>query len=458
MNFYLILILTILLIHFVLDLILSILNLRSLQPELPAEFQDTFDKESYKDSQQYTATNTRFSLINGCVMLPITILFIVLGGFNQIDLLARSFAFGSITTGLLYFAILFTLTSIISLPFTLYSTFVIEEKFGFNKTTPKTFVLDRIKSILLSAVIGGPLMAFVLWFFEKGGDLAWIYCWLGVIAFTIIMQFLAPVVIMPLFNKFIPLEDGDLKTSITKYADEQNFAMKGIYTMDGSKRSTKLNAFFTGFGRFRRIVFFDTLIQKLSTSEIVAVLAHEMGHFKLKHIYKMMTASILQMGFIFFILSIFLGNEPLFAAFKMDNVSIYASLIFFGFLYSPISTLLSIFFNVFSRKHEFQADIYAVKTTKQTENLISGLKKLSRANLSNLTPHPFNVFLNYRHPPILQRIEAIRETGKKLPSSKQCASCSKFFAPDSLVWNDNTDQLLCQDCHQDEQSCGCADE
>ena len=218
---------------------------------------------------------------------------------------------------------------------------------------------------------------------------------------------------MPLFNKFSPLEDGELKQRITDYARDQHFAIQGIYTMDGSKRSTRLNAFFTGFGHFRRIVFFDTLVNTLQPTEIVAVLAHEMGHFKKKHIFKMMGASILQMGVMLYIMSLFLGNEQLFAAFGMEHVSVYAGLVFFGFLYTPISTLLAICFNYFSRRHEYEADAWAVATTGLAEELISALKKLSIHNLANLTPHPLNVAIHYSHPPVLQRIRAIRQLTKK---------------------------------------------
>jgi len=296
----------------------------------------------------------------------------------------------------------------IQLPFSLYSTFVIENGFGLNRTTFGTFVLDILKTLLLAVALGGPILALILRFFERGGNAAWLYCWLLVVGFTIIMQFLAPVVIMPLFNRFTPLADGELKQAITEYAREQNFAIQGIYTMDGSKRSNRLNAFFTGFGRFRRIVFFDTLVEKLSIDELVVILAHEMGHFKKKHILKMMASSILQTGLMFFILSLFIQNAGLFAAFGMEHLSIYAGLVFFGFLYSPISTLLSVVGNVFSRKYEYEADGYAVSTTGKGPDLIAALKKLCLSNLSNLTPHPLQVFIQYSHPPVLRRIEAIK--------------------------------------------------
>jgi len=408
MNGYLLFILAVILISFILEGAVSLLNLRSLDPRLPVEFADVFDQKKYAQSQEYTRVTTWFGLLQNTIMTILTVLFILFGGFNWIDQVARSYSFDSIVTGLIFTGLLILISGAAGLPFSVYSTFVIEERFGFNKTTWTTFILDIAKSIILAILIGGPLLAFVLWFFETGGPLAWLYCWLVVVTFTIVLQFLAPVLIMPLFNKFTLLEEGELKQSITDYAEKEQFRMKGIYTMDGSKRSTKLNAFFTGFGRFRRIVFFDTLVEKLSTREIVAVLAHEMGHYKRKHIFKMMGASILQMGIMFYILSLFLNNEGLFAAFCMDHVSVYASLIFFGFLYSPISMFLGIVFNFFSRRHEYEADTYAAASTERPMDLISGLKKLSVTNLSNLTPHPLHVFLNYSHPPVLARIQAMQ--------------------------------------------------
>lgn len=408
MNGYLLCILAILLLGYLLDLTVALLNLRSLRPELPLEFAGVYDADQYARSQEYTRVTTRFSLIHNTVSLMLTLVFILMGGFNLIDLAARSFALSSIPTGLIFTGMLALLSTALNLPFSVYSTFVIEQRFGFNTTTVATFILDGLKALLLAVVLGGPLLAAILWFFETSGQLAWLYCWIAAVAFILVAQFLAPVVIMPLFNKFIPLAEGELKEAITRYAASQQFALQGIYTMDGSKRSTRANAFFTGFGRFRRIVFFDTLMDKLAPAEIVAVLAHEMGHYKLKHIPVMMALSILQMGLLFFILSLFLGNQGLFAAFGMEHLSIYASLVFFGFLYAPISTLLAIGFHAFSRRNEYQADRFAAQTGADGAALISGLKKLSVSNLSNLTPHPLHVFLNYSHPPILARIEALR--------------------------------------------------
>ncbi|MDK9706416.1 MAG: M48 family metallopeptidase [Desulforhopalus sp.] len=409
MNSYLIFILAILLLSYVLELVVATLNLRALRPELPAECADFYTAEEYGRSREYIRANTIFSQIQATVDLLVTLIFVLAGGFNLVDAVGRGFGFSSIPTGLIFCGLLALLSSLVSLPFSVYSTFVIEQRFGFNTTTVATFITDILKGIVLAVALGGPLLAGVLWFFEASGPLAWLYCWVAAVVFVLVVQFLAPVLIMPLFNKFVPLAEGDLKDAIARYAAAQKFAIQGIYTMDGSKRSTRANAFFTGFGRFRRIVFFDTLMEKLSTEEIVAVLAHEMGHYKLKHTLSMMAISIVQMGLMFFILSLFLNNPELFDAFAMENLSIYASLIFFGFLYSPISTLVAIGFNAFSRRNEYQADQYAVGTCADAESLISGLKKLTVSNLANLTPHPFAVFLHYSHPPILARIAALRQ-------------------------------------------------
>jgi STE24 endopeptidase len=412
MNGYLVFVLSVLVLGYLLDLVVALLNLRSLSPRLPAEFAGAFDDHEYARSQAYTRAATRFSLVQSSCSLALTLTFILAGGFNWIDQVARGFDLGPIATGLVFTGLLALLSALVNLPFSLYSTFVLEERFGFNTTTVATFVLDLLKAALLAVLLGGPLLAAILWFFAVSGPAAWLYCWLAAVLFILVVQFLAPVVIMPLFNRFTPLEEGALKEAITRYARSQHFTLQGIYTMDGSKRSTRANAFFTGFGRFRRIVFFDTLIKTLEQRELLAVLAHEMGHYKLRHIPMMLMLSIVQMGMMFFILSLFLGNKELFAAFGMEHVSIYGSLVFFGFLYSPLSMLIGIGFNVFSRRNEYQADRYAAETLKEEqggEALISGLKKLTVSNLGNLTPHPLHVFLNYSHPPVLSRIEALRQ-------------------------------------------------
>ncbi|MBW2345187.1 MAG: M48 family metallopeptidase [Deltaproteobacteria bacterium] len=408
MNYFLIIILGVLIGTYVLDLIVDTLNVRHVKTDLPEEFRDCYDADKYKKSQEYLRENTRFGIVSDSIMTPITIAFILFGGFNFVDQFARSFKLGSILTGLIFAGVLMLASQILLIPFSIYSTFVIEEKYGFNKTTPKTFVLDILKTWLLSAVIGGIILSVVLLFFEKAGPWAWLYCWIAITLFQLFLIFIAPVVIMPLFNKFFPLDEGDLKNAINDYADSQDFKMKGVFTMDGSKRSSKSNAFFTGFGRFRRIVLFDTLIEKQTTEELVSVLAHEMGHYKKRHILKSMVISVLTTGLMFYILSLFINNRELFAAFRMQEISIYAGLLFFAFLYSPIEMILSMFGNMLSRRNEYEADSYSVKTYKRPLSMIAALKKLSVENLSNLTPHPLKVFLSYSHPPVLERIRAIR--------------------------------------------------
>ncbi len=408
MNIYLCIIILSLAGAYLLGFFARQLNIKALSTEVPSEFTGTFDAAEYKKSQDYAKAGIGFENISSSFTTLITILFILWGGFNAVDLWSDGFGYGQITTGLIFYAGLAILSDIVSLPFSLYSTFVIEEKFGFNKTTLKTFFMDKIKGYLLGGIIGGAILSGVLIFFNAAGSLAWLWCWLFTVVITLGVQYLAPTWILPLFNKFTPLEDGELKEKIEKFAKDNGFELSGIFMIDGSKRSTKANAYFTGFGKKKRIALFDTLINNLSTDEIVAVLAHEIGHSKLGHIRKMMTMSIINTGAVFLLMSFFLGNKELFAAFGMQNISVHAGLIFFALLYTPVSIVLSIFSNIRSRKHEFEADAFAAQTTHEPEALIGALKKLSVSNLSNLTPHPFYVWLEYSHPPVLKRIEALR--------------------------------------------------
>ena len=409
LNFYLVCILAILLLGALLELIAGLLELRSLHPELPAEFAGVYDRDRYARAQEYTRATTRLALVRRTVGLALTLAFLLLGGFNLVDALARGLGLTPVPTGLVFTGLLALLSGAVQLPFSVYATFGIEERFGLNTTTPLTFLLDTLKGMLLAVVLGGPLLAGVFLLFEAGGPAAWILCWLAVTTFLLVVQFLAPVVLLPLFNRFTPLAEDELRTAITRYAANERFAVGGIFTMDGSRRSTRANAFFTGFGRFRRIVFFDTLLERLTTAEIVAVLAHEIGHWRLKHIPVMVGLSVLQTGLLFFLLSRFLDNPGLFAAFGMEHLSVYGSVVFFGFLYTPIATLLAVGVNGLSRRHEYQADRFAVHTGADAESLISGLKKLSVSNLANLTPHPVNVRLSHSHPPVLERIASLRQ-------------------------------------------------
>lgn len=410
MNPYLALILVILIGHYFLDWIVARLNLTCLDPQLPVEFVGFYDQDRYARSQDYTRERTRFGIFQNSVEVVVTLTFILSGGFNLVDRLARSLNFGPILTGIVFIFALIFLSGLLSLPFSVYSTFVIEARYGFNQTTTKTFILDLLKSFLLLIVIGTPVLVLVLWLFGSALIAVWLVVWIAIILFQLFMIYLAPVIIMPWFNKFTPLEAGELRSRIETYAREQGFKLKGVFKMDGSKRSSKTNAFFTGFGRYRRIVLFDTLIEKHSPDELLAILAHEMGHYKLRHIPRMMIASMLQIGLLLWLLSFFIRNAGLFAAFKMEHISVYASLIFFGFLYSPISTVLSIAVNYMSRRHEFAADRFSAQTTRNPDAFIAALKRLSVDNLSNLTPHPLKVFLEYSHPPVLQRIKALAGT------------------------------------------------
>ncbi|MCG8687563.1 MAG: M48 family metallopeptidase, partial [Desulfobacterales bacterium] len=302
---------------------------------------------------------------------------------------------------------------LISLPFDLYATFVIEERFGFNKTRPLMFIMDRIKSLILFLALGTPLLALILWFFETSGPLAWLFCWGAATLFILAVQYVVPTWIMPLFNRFTPLEDGPLKAAIMRYARSIDFSLTQIFIMDGSRRSTKANAFFTGFGKNRRIVLFDTLVRQHEVDELVSVLAHEMGHFKRKHILKRMGLGILQTGCIFYLVSLCISQEVLFRVFFVEQMSVYAGLVFFGILFAPADMLISILMQISSRKDEYEADRFAAETLPGGGPLIRALKKLSAHNLSNLTPHPFYVFLNYSHPPVLERIRALADTAEE---------------------------------------------
>lgn len=409
MNIYAVIILGTLFVEFVLSQIADRLNLKNMRPDLPREFHGFYDEKKYRKSQEYTRTYTRFGFLVETVDLIVLLLFWFLGGFNWLDVTVRAFGLSPIWNGLIFMGVLMFAKSILSLPFSLYTTFVIEEKFGFNKTTLKTFVLDRIKGLALGLVIGAPLMAAVLAIFEYLGDIAWLVGWAMVTLVSLLLSYVAPTWIMPLFNKFEPLEDGDLKEAIFNYATSVNYPLAGVFKIDGSKRSAKSNAFFTGFGKNKRIALYDTLIEQHTIDEMVAILAHEIGHYKKKHVFRRLLTGILQTGVMFYLLSIFLTHRGLFDAFYMQHMSVYAGLIFFGMLYGPIELFLSIGSNAWSRRNEYQADRYACETTGESESLILALKKLTVNNLSNLTPHPFYAFLNYSHPPMLKRINAMRQ-------------------------------------------------
>lgn len=407
MNVFAVIILLALILEFALESTANLLNLKALKLELPPALQGIYPPEEYRKSQEYLRANTRFGLLGSSFSLVLLLAFWFSGGFNWFDQIIRAWNFVPLVNGLLYIGILLFVYSLLTLPFSIYGTFVIEERFGFNKTTPRTFFLDYVKGLGLTLVLGGPLLAAVLALFQYIGAYAWLYCWAAVVIFLLVIQYVSPTWLMPLFNKFTPMPEGELKTAILGYARSVDFPIKNVFVMDGSKRSTKSNAFFTGFGRNKRIALFDTLIAQHTVPEMVAVLAHEVGHYKKKHILQGTIVGIVHTGILFYLLSLFLGNSGLYQAFYMQQESVYAGLIFFGLLYTPLELALSIVMQMVSRKNEYEADRFAAETTDAPNNLINALKKLSAKNLSNLTPHPFYVFLNYSHPPLLQRMQAI---------------------------------------------------
>jgi len=383
------------------------LNAKHFNDPIPDELNDVFDVEEYQKSQAYKRTNYRFGILTSTVSLALTLGFLFLGGFEWVDQIVRSITEAPILMALLFFGIIMIGNDIITLPFSYYSTFVIEEKFGFNKTTPKLFFSDKVKGWLMMTVIGGGILGVIIWFFQLAGTNFWIYAWALVAIFTIFMNLFYSKLVVPLFNKQKPLEQGNLKTKIKAYAKHVGFELNNIFVIDGSKRSTKANAYFSGFGKEKRVTLYDTLINDLEEEEIVAVLAHEVGHYKKKHIIFNLVASILLTGLTLFILSLFINNPDFSYAIGVSRPSFHAALIGFGILYSPISEITGLIMNHLSRKFEYQADNYA-KTTYAGLPLITSLKKLSKNSLSNLTPHPAYVFMHYSHPPLIARIRNLK--------------------------------------------------
>ena len=395
-------------ISFIIDKILDTLNAKHFDDKIPEKLADVYDKEEYKKSQAYKKTNAKFSDLTSTFSIILTLCFFFADGFKYIDDFARSFTYNPILVALIFFGVIMFGSDILTTPFSYYKTFVIEEKFGFNKSTQKTFWLDKLKGWLMSIILGGGILSLIIWFFEFAGENFWIYAWILVAVFSLFMNMFYAKLIVPLFNKQTPLEDGELKSAIEKYAKEVGFTLNNIFVIDGSKRSTKANAYFSGFGSQKRITLFDTLINDLETDEIVAVLAHEVGHYKRKHIIFNLTSSILLTGFTLFILSLFIKSSILSEALGVAIPSFHIGLIAFGILYSPISEFTGLIMNYVSRVFEYQADNFA-KETFAAKPLITSLKKLSKNSLSNLTPHPGYVFMHYSHPTLLERINNIEQ-------------------------------------------------
>ena len=399
---------TILLIKFVIDSVLNHLNAKHFNDTLPNDVSDVYEINEYLKSQTYKRTNHNFSKITSLFSLITTLLFFFFNGFFIVDEIARGFSNNIIIITLIFFGIIIVGSDIISIPFSLYKTFVIEEKFGFNKATKKIFFLDKIKGLLMTIILGGSILSIITWFYEFTGNYFWIYSWLLISAFSVFLNMFYSKLIVPLFNKQTILEEGDLKNDIIKYVNSVGFKAQDIYVLNGSKRSTKANAYFSGFGNQKRITLYDTLINDLENDEIVAVLAHEVGHYKRKHILYNLTLSIILTGFALFVLSLFIKTPVLSLALGVSLPSFHIGLIAFGILYSPVSQILGIFMNYMSRKFEYQADNYA-KNTFSASPLISSLKKLSKNSLSNLTPHYLYVFFHFSHPTLLERIKNLKK-------------------------------------------------
>ncbi|MDB4297123.1 M48 family metallopeptidase [Flavobacteriaceae bacterium] len=396
-------IITLLVVNFIKDELINYFNAKHFNDSLPADIEDVYDEGSYKKSQDYKYTNYQFSRISSVFSLVLTLSFFLLNGVALVEKYSQAITNDIVLQSLVFFGIIGVVSSVLQMPFDYYHTFVIEEKFGFNKTTKKLYVIDKLKGLLMTLVVGGGLLYAITWIYTKTENLFWIYSWALFAVFTVFLNMFYSSLIVPLFNKQTPLEAGSLKEKLFEYAQKQGFKLDNIFVIDGSKRSTKANAYFSGFGPKKRIVLYDTLINDLSEEEIVAVFAHEVGHYKRKHTIFNLIASLVLTGLTLFIMGSLLGNSLLAEAFNVSKSSFHIGLVAFGILYSPISEITGIFMNVISRKFEYQADDFA-KETYEAKYLITSLKKLSKNSLSNLTPHKWNVFFHYSHPTLLQRI------------------------------------------------------
>ncbi len=405
-----IIIISILVFDYILERILDYLNSTYWSNELPSELKGIYDAEKYKKSQDYQKVNQSFSLLTSTLSFVTMILMLLLGGFAFIDNFVREYTVNPILMALLFFGIIGFVSDILSTPFSIYDTFVIEQKFGFNNTTVKTFILDKLKGWLLALILGSLFITLFIFIYSKTGNNFWWIAWLVFSAISIFFSMFYSNLIVPLFNKQTPLEEGELRSAIEVFSNKVGFKLNNIFVIDGSKRSNKANAYFTGLGAKKRIVLYDTLIKDHTTEELVAVLAHEVGHYKKKHTLKGIIISLLETGMMLFILSWFISNPVLSEALGTQQ-SFHIAIIVFGILYSPLSMILGLAMNILSRKHEYEADKFAGENYN-AESLKSALKKLSVNNLSNLKPHPAYVFFHYSHPTLLQRLAALNQLNK----------------------------------------------
>ncbi len=395
-------------VDFLIERILESLNRSAMSPRLPESLRGIYDEREYSRFQNYKRENDRFGLLSSSFSFLVTLIFLCAGGFGWYNAWITGITDSVLWQTLLFMGGLALISGLIGLPFNWYATFHIEEKYGFNKTTPKIYLADLIKGMLVSAVVGGVLLAAIVGFYIWIGDRFWLYAWGLITVFSVFMSMFYSQLIVPLFNKQTPLENGVLRDKIQAFALKAGFKLDNIYVIDGSKRSTKANAYFTGLGPKKRIVLYDTLIQDLTGDEIVAVLAHEVGHYKKRHTLQFMAASVLQAGFILWLFSLCVNQPALSEALGGDGNYFQLGLVAFVLLYSPVGMILGLFMNMWSRKNEYEADAYAA-TQGQGEALVTGLKKISVKSLSNLTPHPAYEWVYYSHPSLLKRIGAIRQ-------------------------------------------------
>ena len=409
MSNILIIILVIFILGYMLDLVLDMLNMSYRTKLIPADLTDVYLPDRYRLQQKYEAESTKFSILQTTISVVFIVVVFCMGWLGALHEYILTFELGNVLNTLIFFGLISFTLSIASLPFSAWSTFVIEEKYGFNKTTPKLFVADLFKSGLLTFIVGGALLGAVTWVYYAAGQWFWLIALAIILLFSLLANALYSTVIVPLFNKQKPLPEGPLLDSIKELSAKAKFPVSKVFVIDGSKRSTKANAYFSGFGKNRRVVLYDTLIEKMNRDEILAVLAHEIGHYQKRHIWVNYLLGALHSAIVLFIFGIVSQSVEFSIALGFKGATepvFHLSLVAFGILFSPIDELVGIFTNMLSRKMEYQADCFAVKYGLE-QHLISGLKKLSAQNLSNLTPHSAYVFVNYSHPTLNQRIKAI---------------------------------------------------
>ncbi|HNX06953.1 MAG TPA: M48 family metallopeptidase [Bacteroidales bacterium] len=409
---FFIIILIIVVLNYLFGLLLDFLDITRWSNILPEDLAGIYDAGKYSKSQEYEKVNMRFSLITGAFSFLLLILMLSLGGFAWLDTMVRTLTPHPVLMALLFFAVLGLASDLLATPFSAYHTFVIEQKFGFNTTTVKTFIMDKLKSWVLAAVLGGGILSFIVWIYGATGPWFWFITWMAMTIFSVFMSLFYSNIIVPLFNKQTPLSPGTLRDAIQKFAVSAGFKLKNIYIINGSKRSKKANAYFTGFGPKKRIVLYDTLLSDFTDDEIVAILAHEIGHYKKRHVLFGLVSGIISSGVLFYLMSLVIGSADMAGALGAEQSSFHMGILAFGLLYSPVSLVLGIAGNYFSRRHEFAADCYALAHA-DANAFAQGLKKLYVLSLSNLRPHPFTVLITYSHPPLLQRLAAIEKAQGK---------------------------------------------